>query len=99
MKQIISRGVFNTRPRDFYDVYVLSTTQQFDKKVFQEALLVTSQHRGSSKNLQYVESILHKIAKDFDLQQSWEKYQTVFPYAQNISYKEIMYTVYQVLEI
>ncbi len=98
IETIISRGVFNTRPRDFYDVYVLSTTQQFDEKVFQEALLATSQHRGSQENLQHIKAILHKVTEDLDLQQAWEKYQTVFPYAQNISYKEIMHVLHQMLE-
>lgn len=35
---ILSRGVFNTRPRDFYDIYILTTTQKFDGSLFKEAL-------------------------------------------------------------
>jgi hypothetical protein len=30
VETIISRGVFSTRPRDYYDIYILSTTQKFD---------------------------------------------------------------------
>ena len=30
VETILRRGVFNTRSRDFYDVYILSKTQKFD---------------------------------------------------------------------
>ena len=30
VETILRRGVFNTRPRDFYDVYILTTTQKYD---------------------------------------------------------------------
>lgn len=31
---ILSRGVFNTRPRDFYDIYILATSQEYSREVF-----------------------------------------------------------------
>lgn len=37
VETILRRNVFNTRPRDFYDTYILITTQKFDKKLFVEA--------------------------------------------------------------
>ena len=30
VETILRRGVFNTRPRDFYDTYILATTQKFN---------------------------------------------------------------------
>lgn len=47
VENILRRGVFNTRPRDFYDAYILTTTQKFDKAVFAEALSATAKHRGA----------------------------------------------------
>lgn len=38
VETILRRGVFNTRPRDFYDAYILTTIQKFDKAVFEDAL-------------------------------------------------------------
>ena len=32
VETILSRGIFTTRPRDFYDVYILGTTQNIIKK-------------------------------------------------------------------
>lgn len=41
----LRRGELNTRPRDFYDVYILTKTQSFDYSVFVEALRSTATHR------------------------------------------------------
>lgn len=51
VETILSRGIFTTRPRDFYDVYILGTTQKYNKEVFKEALKATALHRGSLKIL------------------------------------------------
>lgn len=36
VETILSRGVFTTRPRDFYDVYILGTTQEYDKEILKK---------------------------------------------------------------
>ena len=87
---ILSRGVYNTRPRDYYDIYILGTTQNFDKSVFYEALRATAAHRGSTEKLSEPESTLALIADNVDLKQMWEKYQKKFVYAQDISYEDII---------
>lgn len=47
LETILSRGVFNTRPRDYYDICILGTTQDYDSLLFAEALLATAVHRES----------------------------------------------------
>jgi len=34
VETILRRGTFNTRPRDFYDVYILTKTQKFEPSTF-----------------------------------------------------------------
>lgn len=48
VETILRRGELNTRPRDFYDVYILTKTQSFDLLVFKEALESTVAHRETS---------------------------------------------------
>ncbi len=96
VETILSRGVFNTRPRDFYDVYILVTTKQFSYDVFEEALAATSEHRGSIENIADRRSILERISKSSDLQEMWAKYQKKFGYAQHIEYSNLI-TVLQSL--
>ncbi len=90
VETILRRGVFNTRPRDFYDAYILATTQKFDKEVFQVALKATATHRGTTEQIADVPGILQNIAESPELQSIWDKYRKQFAYANEISYSQII---------
>ena len=90
VETILSRGIFNTRPRDFYDVYILGTTQKYDKKIFMEALEATAIHRGSSEQIADKTVIIDKLTTGEELIQMWEKYQKKFSYASEIQYADVM---------
>ena len=90
METILRRGVFNTRPRDFYDAYILTTTQKFDKSVFADALRATSKHRGTTHQIADVPEILRNIEESSELRAMWEKYRKQFAYAADIEYKHIL---------
>lgn len=90
VETILRRGVFNTRPRDFYDAYILTTTQKFDKAVFTEALNATAVHRGTAEQITDVSEILHNIETSSELKATWDKYRKQFAYAETIEYQKIM---------
>ena len=90
VETILRRGVFNTRPRDFYDAYILTTTQRFDKAVFTEALRATADHRGTLEQLTDVSRILYNIEESPELRAMWDKYRKQFAYAADIEYTHIM---------
>lgn len=93
VETILRRGVFNTRPRDFYDAYILTTTQEFDKDVFVNALRATAIHRGTEKQIADVNSILQNIEKSRELSNMWNKYRKQFAYATDIEYEQIISTL------
>ena len=90
VETILRRGVFNTRPRDFYDAYILATTQKFDKAVFAEALSATATHRGTARQIADISAILHNIESSRELKSIWEKYRKQFAYAAHIEYSQII---------
>ena len=90
VETILRRGVFNTRPRDFYDAYILSTTQKFDRSVFADALKATAVHRGTAQQIADVPAILHNIEESPELKTMWDKYRKQFAYAADIQYEQIM---------
>ena len=90
VETILRRGVFNTRPRDFYDAYILSTTQKFDKAVFTDALQATAAHRGTAQQIADVPTILQNIEESPKLKTMWDKYRKQFAYAADIEYDQIM---------
>ena len=90
VETILSRGIFNTRPRDFYDVYILGTTQRYDKKIFLKALEATAIHRGSRDQIIDKTGIIEKLSASEELIQMWEKYRKKFSYASEIQYADVM---------
>lgn len=90
IETILRRTVFNTRPRDFYDAYILVTTQKIDKSVFLAALQATAEHRKTSEQIADISSILQTVSDSEELKSMWEKYRKQFTYAKDISYGDIM---------
>ena len=90
VETILSRGIFNTRPRDFYDVYILGTTQRYDKKICLKALEATAIHRGSREQIIDKTGIIEKLSASEELIQMWEKYRKKFFYASEIQYADVM---------
>lgn len=90
VETILRRSVFNTRPRDFYDAYILASTQKFDKAVFMQALRATAAHRSTTEQIADVPGILRNIEESPQLRAMWEKYRKQFAYAQDITYEQIL---------
>ena len=87
---IISRNIDTTRARDFYDIYILWTTQQqnFDKEVLGQAILKKFEYRGSIDKLNNIDEIIEVIKDSNVLREHWKNYQSKFTYAEDISYED-----------
>lgn len=90
IETILRRGVFSTRPRDYYDIYILGVTQEYDAETLKEALKATAKHRGSTEQITDVEGILKQISESDELKDMWEKYQKKYSYASDISYEDVL---------
>ncbi|MGN0115512.1 MAG: nucleotidyl transferase AbiEii/AbiGii toxin family protein [Acutalibacteraceae bacterium] len=88
VETILRRNVFNTRPRDFYDAYILITTQSFDKAIFSKALEKTIEHRGTKSQINDFDSTMEVISSSKDLHRLWSNYQSQFNYAKDISFDD-----------
>ncbi len=97
VESILSLGILSTRPRDFYDVYILTKTKKYSKEIFKEALANTSKHRGSSENIKETEKIILLLENNQSLKTHWLKYQNTFDYAKNISFSETIEAIRNVL--
>ena len=49
VETILSRNIFNTRPWDFYDIYILAATQDFNASLLREAISETAALRDSPR--------------------------------------------------
>lgn len=90
VETILRRTVFNTRPRDFYDAYILATTQKYDKVLFQQAMQATATHRGTTEQITDVDAILADIEESTAVRSMWDKYRRQFAYAKAITFEMIL---------
>ena len=99
VESIISRGVANTRMRDFYDIYILTKLQSenIDRDLFKKALDATSKNRGSENQIFSAENILIDIKESKKLKNLWKNYITKNPYAQEIDWTSAFNAVNKLL--
>lgn len=99
LETVLSRGEANTRPRDFYDIYILWQLQTAicSKEMLKKALEETSKKRGSYFLLSKYRQILSAISNSAQLQQFWQKYQSDFIYASGISFQQICQTIEEIM--
>ena len=98
IETIITRGILNTRPRDFYDVYILTKTQGYNAETLRKAIFATAEHRGTKAIMEAgTNSRLAVIENSSELQSQWAKYQKKFPYAKDITYQETVNAVKEVI--
>lgn len=98
VQTIISRGVASTRPRDFYDVYILVKDKTFNTEDFRKAFAETCIHRGTENLIKEPASGLSEIEQSKVLQDLWKKYSKQFNYAKDISYEDVMKSLKILLE-
>jgi predicted nucleotidyltransferase component of viral defense system len=86
VETILRRGTLNTRLRDFYDVYILTKTQNIDMEIFKQALKATSEHRMSALALDNKDEILKELNESPVMRQQWDQYCKTYSYADGIGY-------------
>lgn len=94
---ILRRNVFSTRPRDYYDLYVLYKMESFDRNIFHKALDATARHRGSLEYIKNKEHMLSMISESADLRELWNKYCKQFSYAKGIEYTDVICVLKELL--
>lgn len=99
VETILRRSVLNTRPRDFYDVYILMKThhRMVDKELFAAALNATARKRASLTALQDQRKILQAIRMDYPIRQRWDLYCKENFYANNIKFDDVINSLVEIL--
>jgi predicted nucleotidyltransferase component of viral defense system len=90
LETVLSRNIANTRPRDFYDIYILYALRgaDCDIVVLRQALNETVSKRGSMTVLAQYGNIVASIRENQQMRGFWERYQKDFDYAKDISFDD-----------
>lgn len=100
LETVISRGDLNTRPRDYYDIYILNKLQfsNIDIINLKAAFNATSQKRGSHDFIKQYNKIMDTVKSSNIMQKQWKKYQKDFEYAKEIPFDDCCDTVIEIME-
>lgn len=92
IETILRRGKYNTRMKDYYDVYFFLTKlkNDIDLNIFKQALNNTLRKREAFKYYNDYKQILDLLSKDNRIGNYWDNYAKKNKYAENIEFKEII---------
>ena len=100
LETVVSRGDQNTRPRDYYDIYVLLKLRSNDISMgdLLAAVTATCQKRGTAEIMKNYRAIMDQVSSSPVMNDQWRKYQAEFSYAANIAFRETCVTVQTVMD-
>jgi len=100
LETVIGRGVANTRPRDFYDLHTLWLTRksEVDLDVLEDALVATSEKRGTRMVMDRYREVMAEVALDAGMLGRWAVYARGYPYVGDMTLEEACGTVVTIME-
>lgn len=101
LETVVSRGDQNTRPRDYYDIYILAKMQykNIETEYLRAALDATSKKRGSSEILKEYKNIIDIVRNSDVMIKQWRTYQRNFEYVTDISFDEVCDAVVRMMDL
>lgn len=100
LETIISRSILNTRPRDYYDVYILWKLQKenIDIGTLKLALQETAKKRETINSIESYSKILEEIEENQNMIKQWNVYKNKFNYASEIEFIDTCSAVRDILK-
>ena len=92
---IISRGIFNTRMKDYYDLYVIIKYEKarINNSILSLAIKNTFSYRNTPLIINEIIQQIENIKAEKRLQILWKNYQNVATYAKCIKFEELFETL------
>ncbi len=99
IETIISRGDQSTRPRDFYDVFILYKLQwhNINIQTLVSALNATAKKRKTEHIILRYKEIMETIIQSDVMNKHWKTYQKDFDYAKHIEFIDICHTIENIM--
>lgn len=98
---LISRGITNTRFKDFYDLHML--VENFNEKVNKNILIAaiekTFYKRNTPLDILEMKKIISLIESDTLMQNEWTKYQNKYSFAREISFTTVMNSIKNIISL
>lgn len=98
---ITTRGIFNTRMKDYYDIYVLvnDNRDKIDFTNLIRAIQNTYKHRETEINVDEIKEQLDSIRTSENIMRLWENYKVTAPYSEKIEFNDLLESLYYITNI
>lgn len=100
LETVVSRGIANTRPRDYYDLRMLWLTRRAEVEldVLRDALAATSGKRGTLAAMGSYRAVMAEVASDAVMRDRWAAYARKYPYVGDMTLAGTCETVVAIME-
>lgn len=90
LETVVSRGDQNTRPRDYYDVFILTKLRagNINMASLNAALKATSEKRGTTELMKKYHEIMQVVKNSDVMKRQWDNYRKDFDYATGIEFED-----------
>lgn len=95
LETVVSRGIENTRMRDFYDIHILTQTVDIDLEVLKSAFNATVSKRGSEENLQFADKTFEAMKNDSNMIANWSNYCKSSWFIDELSWNTVLESAYE----
>ncbi|MGQ4533361.1 nucleotidyl transferase AbiEii/AbiGii toxin family protein [Dermabacteraceae bacterium P13138] len=101
LQTVLSRATFNTRMRDFYDLYALSSAcgNQLDPAQVQAAFLATMGTRNSMHLIQQAPQIIESVRASTKMRELWKNYSLRYDWAHDLTWDDALASTLSLLQI
>ena len=100
LQTICERGVFNSRCKDFYDIFMIYSilNDSIDYKLLYAACVKTFVYRNTPFDKERFEEVLTILRNDDDLHSLWIRYQKRSPYAVEVTFDKTLDAFEQIIK-
>lgn len=95
LQTILERKNYNSRMKDFYDLYYFVNFKwnEINKNILKQAVKVTFTKKKSLKDLANISEIIEVLENDKNLKLLWKDYKEKHNYAKNVTYNDIIQSI------
>jgi len=101
LEGVITKGIANTRARDYYDLYILKKFQDknIDDVLLKQAIIDKFKERGTANYLKIIGEQLKIIAESIELKELWANYTKKFSYAEDIAFEDTICAINEFMDV
>lgn len=98
---IVTRGLLNTRLKDFYDVYILINTRmnELNKDNLIKAIKNTFDRRETNFDIEQFNEVIKDLSDDNNMNNLWNEYVSKNPYAKDVKFEGVINAIKQIIGI